>query len=213
VQAERIRTWCGENNHELVVMHRGNGGSGTLDDDGRPELAAALSDLEAGRGEVLAVAHIDRLARALHVQEAVLGKAWAVGGRVFSVNDGEVHQNDPSDPMRTFVRQVMGAAAQLERGMVVARMQGARRRKRARGGYIGGDVPYGYRLENGELVPVPEQLQVLATIVADRDEARLPFAAIAARLENDGIPAPAGGTSWYAATVRRMYRRATLDTP
>ena len=97
--------------------------------------------------------------------------------------------------------------------MVVARMHRARRRTRARGGYIGGDVPYGYRLQDGELVPVPEQLQVLASIVVDRDQARLPFATIAARLENDGVPAPGGGTSWYAATVRRIERRATIGTP
>ena len=55
-------------------------------------------------------------------------------------------------PMRTFVRQVMGAAAQLERGLVAARMQGGRRRSASKGGYLGGKVPYGYALENGKLV-------------------------------------------------------------
>ena len=33
-------------------------------------------------------------------------------------------RDDPDDPMLTFVRQVMGASAQLERGMIRARMQG-----------------------------------------------------------------------------------------
>jgi DNA invertase Pin-like site-specific DNA recombinase len=89
----------------------------------------------------LVVARLDRLARTLTVQEAVLAHVWKHGGKVFSCDVGEVFEDDPSDPMRTFVRQVMGAAAQLERGMIAARMRAGRERKAEKGGSAYGAPP------------------------------------------------------------------------
>jgi hypothetical protein len=57
-----------------------------------------------------------RLARTLVVQEAVLGHVWKHTGRVFAVDVGEVLQDDPDDPMRTAIREIMGVFAQRERG-------------------------------------------------------------------------------------------------
>ena len=155
-------------------------------------LAAALAALEAD-ADALVVANIDRLARALHVQEAVLAKAWAAGARVFSVTDGEILKDDPTDPMRTFVRQVMGAAAQLERGMVVARMQGGRRRLAAAGRHIGGTVPYGSSLaDDGALVPVADEQARALTVNS----------AIGRGLASDRTPSP------YLCSALQMVRAA-----
>jgi DNA invertase Pin-like site-specific DNA recombinase len=68
---------------------------------------------------------------------------WKHGGRVFACDAGEVRQEDPHDPMRTAMRQVLGVWEQLERGTTAARMQAGRRRKAARGGFAYGAPPYG----------------------------------------------------------------------
>lgn len=60
-------------------------------------------------------------------QEALLATVWRRGGRVFVVGLGEVIEDDPDDPDRTFVRQVMGAAAKLERSLIVKRMADGKR--------------------------------------------------------------------------------------
>jgi DNA invertase Pin-like site-specific DNA recombinase len=69
-----------------------------------------LDRLADGTAEGLIVARLDRLARSLTVQEATLGLLWRRGATVFSADNGEVHADDPDDPMRTAIRQVMGGA-------------------------------------------------------------------------------------------------------
>src|SRR4051794_12237210 len=143
-QEEACRQWAAAHGHEVVAVHLDRAVSGTIGVEGRPGLAAAIVDLETGVVDGLVVHRLDRLARELHVQEAALAHAWAVGphAAVFEAAEGgEVKRDDPSDPHRRFLRQVMGAAAELERGLIRARLQGGRRRKAARGGYIGGQPP------------------------------------------------------------------------
>ena len=102
----------------------------------RPGLLATIMAIEDGRADGFIVHRLDRLARELHIQEAALAQAWAVGEHVtiLEASGREVLRDDPDDPHRTFLRQVLGAAAQLERGLIVARLQGGRRRKASRGG-------------------------------------------------------------------------------
>jgi hypothetical protein len=54
------------------------------------------------------VARLARLARALTVQKASLAVAWQAGGHVFTADAGEVLRDDPANPMRTALRQVVG---------------------------------------------------------------------------------------------------------
>ncbi len=62
------------------------------------------------------------------MQEAILAQAWAAGGRVFAADAGEILADDADDPMRIAMRQMMGVFAQLERGMIRARMARGKRR-------------------------------------------------------------------------------------
>jgi len=150
----------------VVEEYEDDGISGTRGGDEREGLSATLSAIVEGRADVLIVHRLDRLARELHLQEAILARAWDAGGEVHETISGVVLQDDPSDPMRTFARQVCGAARQLERGLIVARMQGGRRRARAAGRHIGGHRPYGYTIDadSGNLNPLPPEQAVIARI-------------------------------------------------
>jgi DNA invertase Pin-like site-specific DNA recombinase len=60
---------------------------------------------------------------------------WRLKASAFAVDVGEIRADDPDDPMRTAMRQMMGVFSQLERGMIAARLRSGRRLKAERGGY------------------------------------------------------------------------------
>lgn len=68
----------------------------------RPGLAEALSLLASHELDGLIVHSQDRLARALHIQEAVFAEVWRHEKQVFTTLDGEIAEDDPDDSMRTF---------------------------------------------------------------------------------------------------------------
>ena len=164
VQERAVRRWAKDEGHRLVAILRDKGLSGGLPADEREGLTGALNLVKDGKADGLVVPYLDRLARELHVQEAVLTKVWSCGGKVFTVDGGEVAADDVEDPMRTFVRQVIGAVAQLERGMIRKRLQNGRREKAAGGGYAYGRPPFGYKATEGELVPDEDEQKALKRI-------------------------------------------------
>jgi DNA invertase Pin-like site-specific DNA recombinase len=98
----------------------------------RPELARAVAKV--GRGDILVVARIDRLARSLvHLLE-VIERVEAVGGHFKSLRD----PIDTSTPQGKFALQVLGAAAELERALIRERTRAGLRAARARG-RVGGN--------------------------------------------------------------------------
>ena len=110
-QEATIRRWARRSGHRLVAVHSDAGLSGALPAEDRPGLTDALLDLRAGRAGGLLVRDLDRLAREVTVQEAVLAEVWRMGGAVFTATAGEVLRDDPDDPYRTAMRQMMGVFA------------------------------------------------------------------------------------------------------
>ncbi len=210
VQEGAIRAWCGAQGHALLVIHRDEGVSGTKDVEHRPGLANALAAVE-DLAEGLVVHKLDRLARSLSVQEAVLAQVWKHGGRVFAADSGEVLRDDPDDPMRTAMRQMAGVFAQLERAMIAARMRAGRRLKASRGGYAHGAPRYGFRAEDKELVPDGTEQATVARIVELRSqEPPLSLRQIAATLEAEGRR-PKRGERWHPKVLARILARACGD--
>lgn len=213
VQEKAIRAWCRANGHRLVEVFTDAGVSGSLDAADRPGLSAALDALRPPpRACGLVVARLDRLARALHVQESVLQLAWRSGASVFTVDGGEVQQDDPDDPMRTFVRQVIGGVAQLERSLIAKRMRDGRAAKAATGRKAVGSYAYGYegagKGRERDAAPRPDEQAAIARIVALR-RSGAPYRAIAEALDCEGLrPRRAG--SWSAASVRNIALREGL---
>jgi DNA invertase Pin-like site-specific DNA recombinase len=103
-----------------VGVLRDEGISDSLEAVDRPGLADALSMIESGEVSVLLVPRLDRLARKLTIQEAALAHVWKHGGRVMACDQGEIGRDDPDDPMRTAMRQMVGVFGQLERAMIEA---------------------------------------------------------------------------------------------
>lgn len=132
VQRRAIRSWCRAGQHRLVALEADEGVSGTLIE--RAGLAGALALLRAGTARCLVVHRLDRLARDLVLQEQLLGECWRMGASVSSTAAGEDAYlgDDPADPSRRLIRQVMGAVSAYERDMVTLRLATGRRHKAER---------------------------------------------------------------------------------
>ena len=205
VQEQTIRAWAVAEGHKLLACYRDGGDSGANGIDARVGLHAALTALAAGRAEGLVVSRLDRLAGDLSVQEGILAWVWKHGGRVLACDAGEVRQQDPHDPMRTAMRQMLGVFAQLERGMTAARMRAGRRRKAARGGFAYGAPPYGKRAVAGELVDDPAEQQVIARI-RELHAGGVSLRQIARTLDAEGVRARRG-KRWQDRTVAKIVAR------
>jgi DNA invertase Pin-like site-specific DNA recombinase len=57
-----------------------------------------------------------------------------------------------SDPTRVLMRQLMGAVAQYDKSQIVAKLRGARMRKRAQEGRCEGRKPYGFYAGESEVI-------------------------------------------------------------
>lgn len=205
IQRASIEGWSERSGYAVARWAVDEGLSGTLGVDERPGLAEALGAVETGEVAGLVVAKLDRLARLLTVQEATLAMVWRCGGRVFAADTGEVLADDPEDPMRTAMRQVMGTFAQLERATIAARMRAGRRLKASRGGFVGGAVPLGYAERAGVLVPLADEQATVARILELR-AAGHSLRSMAAVLEAEGYrPKQAG--RWHHSSLSKVLRR------
>jgi DNA invertase Pin-like site-specific DNA recombinase len=191
----------------LTQVYRDEGVSGSLEAALRPGLAEALARIESGEAAVLLIPRLDRLARRLTIQEAALAQVWRHGGTVVAADQGEIVRDDPDDPMRTAMRQMMGVFAQLERSMIVARLRRGREMKRAGGGYAAGRPRYGYRADDGSLVAVPEEQRAIK-IARRLKKQGLSYRKIADRLHAEGLQ-PRSGGRWHPPMVSRLVNSST----
>lgn len=70
-----------------------------------------------------------------------------LGGEVETCAAGEAGYlaDEPDDPSRRMIRQVLGAVAEYEWSMIALRLRAGRRAKHLRGGYAYGAPRYGTR--------------------------------------------------------------------
>jgi DNA invertase Pin-like site-specific DNA recombinase len=201
VQEAGIRAWAANNGHSVTDVFTDAGVSGANGVEGRVALLDALNALESD-ADGLVVYRLDRLARSLTVQEGTLRKVWDLGASMFTVDLGEIPEDDPNDPMRTALRQMVGVFAQLERGMITARMRAGRAKKASNGGYAYGAPPYGFRSSDGALVPDPSE-QATLTRIRQLRTAGKSYEQIAQALNTDGV-SPRRGRAWHRAVIARI---------
>lgn len=201
VQRAAIESFAAAEHLNLIAIHADEGISGSEDVAGRRGLAAALDDLTAGNATVLIIPKLDRLARDLMVQEQVLADAWRAGADVLSCSETErtyCRPDDPTDPSRQLIRQVLGAVAAYERAMIRARLVAGRRRRIQRDGYAGGPQPFGW---------ADQRERDILDLVTELRVQHYSWADIAEHLNNTGR-FKRNGTPWTTADIHRTYQRA-----
>jgi DNA invertase Pin-like site-specific DNA recombinase len=209
VQRQAIRRWAREHGHRIVEWHADEGVSGSNGLEHREGLAAALATLRTKTAHGLVVYRLDRLARDLIVQEQLIAEVRRTGVPLFSTSNSEDHylEDDPDDPSRALIRQVLGAVSQYERAMITLRMASGRKRKAEGGGYAYGSPAYGWEATDGVLIPIPEEQQVIRDIVEAVGTGRS-IRGVAEDLNERLVPARRG--RWHPSTVARVLKRARL---
>lgn len=185
-QEAAIRRAAAERGWELVAIELDTASGASR--KRRPGLAAALTRCHSGEAEGLVVAKLDRLSRSLLdfaslVEEAQRGRFALV------VLDQDF---DLSTAAGRAMAGMLAVFATFERDLCSERTKAALAAARSRG----------IRLGRPPLLP-QEALQR----VADLRGRSLSLRQVAARLNSDGVPAPAGGR-WDHAAVRRVLLRA-----
>ncbi len=208
IQKAAVRAWCKANGHKLIAILSDEGISGAKELEDRPGLADAIEALHAKRAQGIVVPRLDRLARDLIVQETVLAEIRRIDGQVFSTSPAEASYltDDPDDPSRKMIRQVLGAVAEYERAMVVLRLRNGRRRKAQMGGYASGAPAFGYEARDKTLVVSNEEQATLNRIVELRDSGAS-LRGICAALESEGRKSKRGSSSWQPMAVKRILDR------
>jgi DNA invertase Pin-like site-specific DNA recombinase len=206
VQLDQITAWANAYGHEVVRVCRDQV-SGTTDAVDRDGLSCVL-DAVPDDAEGVVMARLDRLARSVTVQEAILAKIWwQNGGRVFALDQGgEVLQDDPDDPMRTAMREMAGVFAGLDRRMIVKRLRDGRMRKAAAGGHGVGKYPFGWSKDG----PVPREQRVL-DVMRELRAAGEPWHKVAAQLNDRGNEfRPRTAVRWNTSLVNHAGRKAGI---
>jgi DNA invertase Pin-like site-specific DNA recombinase len=208
VQRAALRTWSKANGHRLTTVLSDEGISGAKELEDRPGLADAIDMIRSGKAEGIVVPRLDRLARDLIVQETILAEMRRIGGEVFSTSPAEASylSDDPDDPSRKLIRQVLGAVSEYERSMVTLRLRNGRRRKAQDGGYASGAPAFGFQARDGDLVESDDEQHTINRIVELRANAAS-YREICSALESEGRPTKRGGTNWKPMAVKRILDR------
>jgi putative DNA-invertase from lambdoid prophage Rac len=163
-----------------MFVERGVSGSRPLDD--RPAGAELLAVLKPG--DVVVTARLDRMFRSALDALDVLGRLKERGISLHMVDlGGDVTGNGISKLVFT----ILSAVAEAERDRIRERITDVKADQKARGRYLGGTPPFGWRIgDDGALVEVPEQqaaIQRMAELQADGWSLR----AIAEILRAEGV--------------------------
>lgn len=196
--------------HELVAefVEVASGTNGVAGRQAFPDLLCALRDRQV---EGVVISDLTRLSRALTTQEVLLGSVWTSGGTVFTSDGREVPEDDPDDPFRAAVRQMMGVFAQLDRAMISKRLRDGRRAKaRVTPAYAWTFAPYGFTKDGASLVPDPMSTAWDVVALAARLRAQgHSLRQVADALTATGTPTPSGrGIGWTHVQVARLLQRA-----
>jgi site-specific DNA recombinase len=188
-QREACESYIASQRSEGWVLVRdayddGGFSGGTLE---RPALRQLLTDVEEGLVDVVVVYKIDRLSRSL-MDFSKLVEAFDRNGVTFV----SVTQSfNTTTSMGRLTLNILLSFAQFEREVIAERVRDKIRASRAKGIFMGGRVPFGYRLEKRKLV-IDEAAAAIVRMVFERF-LRIGSATIIAReLRDEGVLAPSG---------------------
>lgn len=179
-----------------LVEYVDNNRSTAKDTAKRPAFDRMLADVSAGRVDVIAAWHLDRLARHPKQMERLLDVCEAHNTPIVTVAAGDLDLSTPAG--RAVARTVVAwSGYEVEqKGLRQAR----RHQQNAEAGtWSGGVPPYGYRAMSGQLVEDPDQADIVREIV-QRVLAGESLRMIARDLDLRGVPTR--GRRWYPSTVR-----------
>lgn len=164
-QKEIIMKYCAANDMQISDWYIEKGESGVKEN--RPALDELLfGDVKNPPVTAVIVAKSDRIARDIKLYFYYMMLLEKKGMHLVSATEEVV--NDETG-LGNVYKSLMLFVAQQERENISKRTSGGRRVKAARGGYSGGRPPYGYTPQNGKLIIVPEEAEIVKMVICAKD--------------------------------------------
>jgi DNA invertase Pin-like site-specific DNA recombinase len=127
-QRQAIETFAKHGGYELVAEHYDTAVSGADPIETRPGFVAMLERIESNGVRTIIVETANRFARDLMVQEVGFARLQERGISLIAADSPNAFLDDT--PTAKLMRQVLGAIAEFDKAMTVAKLRGARDRKR-----------------------------------------------------------------------------------
>jgi len=199
-QRERLEAYAKMQGLDLVEIIEDAGISGTVplaDRDGGAALITALVDHQAKHVVSL---KLDRLFR--DAADALnQTRQWDKDKVALHLIDVGGQSINTSSAMGRMFLTMMAGFAELERNLISERTASALRHKKQKG-EVYSALPLGYEDQDGQLVPVDEEMVIVSEIRAMRQDG-LSLHKIANDLNGRGIVGKRGG-KFYASTIRAI---------
>lgn len=169
--------------------------------DERPAFQAMMQAAKAGQVQRIAATKLDRVARNLKNLLQTVDELKGYGCALVIKKEAF----DTSTVQGMFVLQMLGAVAELERGMIGERVQSGRVENAKQGGYNGSRCPIGYEYINGAFVVVEDRADVVRFIFRQWNAGQS-LNAIVRGLNDTTTPTPSGkpGSAWTVAGLRHI---------
>lgn len=142
-QRVAVEAFAGRAGYELVDSFYDAAVSGADALDARPGFAEALKRITSNGVRTIIVETASRFARDLIVAETGFRRLREAGITLIAADAPNSFLDDT--PTSAFIRQVLAAVQELDRAMTVAKLRGARQRKRATGAKVEGRKSYAER--------------------------------------------------------------------
>ena len=155
-QKDKLRKYADYQEMFIVGEYSDEGKSGKSV-EGRPQFKQMLADVESGKDNVdyVLVFKLSRFGRNAADVLSSLQKMQDYGVNLICVEDGI----DSSKEAGKLLISIIAAVAEMERENIRVQTMTGREQKAREGKWNGGFAPYGYRLENGELVVAEDEVE------------------------------------------------------
>jgi DNA invertase Pin-like site-specific DNA recombinase len=196
-QREACEAFINSQRHEgwicLPKTYDDGGFSGATRD--RPALQRLLADIAAGRVDTIVVYKIDRLTRSLADFAKIVEILDARGASFVSVTQ----QFNTTTSMGRLTLNILLSFAQFEREVIGERIRDKIAASKKKGMWMGGIPPLGYRAQDGKLVVIESEAEIVRIIFRRYTELG------SVRLLKDGFEARGlRSKSWTSASGRRV---------
>lgn len=202
-QDEAVQEYATRHGFQVVESFR-DAHTGTEAD--RPAFSAMVGAIKANGVRHVIIERLDRLAREIGVQVALLGILQREGVSLVEASTGrDVTAALDDDPMAKALVSIQGVFHQAEKELLVRKLRKAREAKREETGRCEGVVPFGQDDQR------PEEARVVAKIRRLRRRSpktgrRRGYGIIADELNRRGLRTRKGG-AWSRSSVRDILRR------
>lgn len=197
-QQQQIEKYCVYKNYDLVEMYVEKGESGAKED--RTQLKRLLQDAEEGKFDVVVIYTPDRFSRSVRIAMETMYKLEDMGIGIIILNP----ELDTRTPVGKMMFNILSYFAEMDREQIKKKLIVGKKDKLEKGYYIS-KKPYGYEVVEGELIEIPEEVEVIKQIFHWKAYDKLSLRKIASKLNEQGIPSPSG-RKWSSTSVNNILK-------